>query len=314
MSFASPLWLLALVLVPVLLFARQIAERRRRRYAVRFPATASVLAAVSPANAWRTRLPGAVLLASLAALALGLAGPRVPHRVAIQQASVMLVSDHSGSMAAGDVSPTRLSAAIRSADSFIGGLPGSVKVGAVTFGSSPDSVQGPSADHSAAKATIDGQQANGATATGDALSLALQLLHGSSRTHPPAAIVLLSDGSANTGQDPATVARQAAADHVPIFTVALGTANGTLTSPDPLAAPVPVPPDPQLMAQIAQLSGGRSFNAETSDQLASIYNGLASELGTVKRQRDVTAPVILAAVLLIGLGALVSVRRTGRLP
>jgi Ca-activated chloride channel homolog len=313
-SFSSPLWLLALALVPLLLGVRRLAERRRRRYAVRFPATSSVVAAITPANAVRTRLPGAVLLAALAALTLALAGPRVTQRVAVQQASVMLVSDHSGSMAASDVSPTRLAAAIRSADTFIAGLPNSVKVGAVTFGSSADAVQGPSADHSAAKGTIDGQQANGATDTGDALALALQLLHGGSRNHPPAAIVLLSDGSANTGEDPATVARQAAGDHIPIFTVALGTPDGTLTSPDPLAAPVPVPPDPELMARLAQLSGGRSFNAQSADQLSSIYAGLASELGTVKRERGVTAPVILGAVLLIGLGAVVSVRRTGRLP
>ena len=43
------------------------------------------------------------------------------------------------------------------------------------------------------------QVANGATDTGDALELALQLLHGGDKKHPPSAIVLLSDGDANTG-------------------------------------------------------------------------------------------------------------------
>ncbi len=79
----------------------------------------------------------------------------------------------------------------------------------MAFGSAPDAVQGPVSDHSAARQVIDGQTANGATDTGDALALALQLLHGADRAHPPAAIVLLSDGAANTGQDVLTVARQA---------------------------------------------------------------------------------------------------------
>ena len=72
--------------------------------------------------------------------------------------------------------------------------------------------------------------------------------------------MLLSDGAANAGVDVAAVARQAASDKIPIYTVALGTPNGVLPNPDPFAPPVAVPPDPQLMQEIAQRSraGGRS--------------------------------------------------------
>ena len=65
--------------------------------------------------------------------------------------------------------------------------------------------------------------------------------------HPPSAIVLLSDGAANAGVNVITVARQAAREKIPIYTVALGTPNGTLPNPEPFEPPVPVPPDPQLM-------------------------------------------------------------------
>ena len=75
----------------------------------------------------------------------------MPYRQAVGQASVMLVTDHSGSMAATDVSPTRLAAAQAAADTSSSGLPGTVKVGAVAFGSSPDAVQAPVTDHSAAR-------------------------------------------------------------------------------------------------------------------------------------------------------------------
>ena len=123
----------------------------------------------------------------------------------------MLVTDHSGSMAATDVQPTRLAAAEQAADSFIDKLPSKVRVGAVAFSTSPDAVQGPVTNHAAAEAIIDGQSANGSTATGDALELALQLLRGANRKHPPSAIVLLSDGAANAGVDSVAVARLAGA-------------------------------------------------------------------------------------------------------
>ena len=185
---------------------------------------------------------------------------------------MVLVSDESGSMAATDVLPTRLAAAERAANTFIDQLPSDARVGAIAFSSAPNAVQAPSVNHGAARALIDGQTAGGATATGDALELALELLHGSQVKHPASAIVLLSDGAANAGINVITVARQAAAEQIPIYTVALGTPSGTLPNPEPFEPPLPVPPDPQLMEQIAQASHGRSFDAQTADQLASIYS------------------------------------------
>jgi Ca-activated chloride channel family protein len=314
MSFAAPIWLAALALVPLAIAASIVARRRAKRYAVRFPAVSTVQAAVTAETNWRRHLPAVLALAAIAALALGLARPHVSYSAPVDEASVVLVSDESGSMAADDVHPTRLSAAERAANSFIDELPGKVRVGAIAFSSSPNTVQAPASDHSAARDVINSQSAGGGTATGDALALALQLLHAGKKGHPPSAIVLLSDGAANAGEDPATVARQAKADRVPIYTVALGTPGGVLPSPDPLSPPQSVPPDPQLMAQIADLSGGSSFNAQTSDQLGSIYKRLGSELGTVTRNREVTAEFAIGGIILLLFAAAGSIRWSGRLP
>jgi Ca-activated chloride channel family protein len=315
MSFSAPIWLAALALIPLATAASIAARRRARRYAIRFPALSTLQAAVAGAgSSWRRHLPAAFALAAIGALALALARPHVSYSAAVDKASIMLVTDHSGSMAATDDRPTRLAAAERAADTFIDRLPANVLVGAIAFSDSPDAAQAPQADHSAAKAIIDGQSANGATATGDALELALQLLHGSDRKHPPSAIVLLSDGAANAGVDVSTVAREAARDKIPIDTVALGTPNGVLTSPDPFQAPVAVPPDPQLMQEIAQLSGGRSFNAQSADQLSSIYKQLADKLGTVTRKREVTVAFAIGGLAFLLLAAATSTRWSGRLP
>ncbi len=186
-------------------------------------------------------------------------------------------------------------------------------VGAVAFSSYADAVQGPVSNHGAARAIIDSQTANGATATGDALELALALLRGGQR-HPPSAIVLLSDGAANAGANPVSVARQAARDRIPIYTVALGTANGVLPNPDPLGVPQAVPPDPQLMAQIARVSGGRAYDAQSEDELSSIYTHLGSELGSVIRRRQITAVFAIGAFVLLLAAAAASTRSSGRLP
>ncbi len=314
MSLASPLWLLALALVPLALAAHVHAGRRARRYAVRFPAAATLALAAGRTSAWRRHLPAVLLLASIASLAVALARPHVTYQAAMNQASIMLVTDHSGSMAANDVQPTRLAAAERAANTFIDQLPAKVSVGAVAFSSSPDAVQGPVTNHAAARSVIDSQTADGATATGDALQLALQLLHGSNPKHAPSAIVLLSDGAANAGIDAATVAREAGKDKIPIDTVALGTANATVPNPDPFQPPLDASPDDRLMQTIANVSGGRTFNAQSADQLSSIYKQLGHQLGSVTRKREITASFAIGGLVLLLLAAAGSARWSGRLP
>ncbi len=314
MSFGAPLWLLTLALIPLALVAYISARRRAKRYAIRFTAVSTVREAVAAAPSWERHLPAALALAAVALLSIALARPHVTQRVPTNQASLMLVTDHSGSMAANDVQPSRLAAAVSAANTFIDQLPRTVRLGAIGFSTTPDAVQGPVANHAAARAIIDAQSAGGGTDTGDALGLALQLLRGADPKHPPAAIVLLSDGSANAGPQPVTVARQAGRDRIPIYTVALGTPGGVLNNPDPLGAPLSVPPDPQLMQQIAQVSGARAFNAQSADELSSIYKRLGSQLGTVSRQREITVVFAIAGLVALLGAAAGSVRWSGRLP
>lgn len=313
MSLADPLWLLALALIPAVLLIQRLLRRRARTYAVRFTAVSTLREALEVPGGWRRWVPIAALMAALAVVAVALARPHISHRDPIRDASLVLVLDHSGSMAANDVKPTRIAAAIRAANGFIAELPASIHLGAVAFSSQPDSVQRPIANHSAAGFLIDHQQAGGGTATGPALQLALQLLDGANPKHGPAAIVLLSDGAANTGISPVTVAVQARREHIPIYTVALGTPGGVLNE-GLLFGLVRVPPDPQLMAQIARASGGRSFDAQTTNHLSSIYQALGRKLSTVARSRDVTVYALIAAALLLLVAVAASVRTTARLP
>ena len=240
MSFQAPLFLTALLAVPLALGAYVLARRRRRRYAVRFPGAPTLAALVDAIPPWRRHLPAAVFAAALVALALALARPQATVAVAVEQASVLLVTDVSGSMRATDVKPTRLDAARDAALDFLDRVPDKVRVGAVAFSTVPHTLDSPGTDRSAVADLIENLSADGGTATGDALAQALELLGPrEGRSRPPAAIVLLSDGETTVGRDPVEVARAARRARVPVYTVALGTSEGVIDTP---RGPVAVPP------------------------------------------------------------------------
>lgn len=314
-SFAKPgfLWLLALV--PFALIALAVSRRRARRYAVRFTAARSLQLAGAVVPAWRRYLPALAALAAMTALVLALARPERTVAVPVERATIVLVSDHSRSMLAEDVDPDRMTAAKRAARAFLDQLPDEVRVGAVAFSDFPDAIRAPSQNHGDARGVIDGQVADGATATGDALFQAVDLLR-PERQGPrksPAAIVLLSDGKTTVGRDPVDVAEDAKRIGVPIYTVSLGTTDATVPNPG-LGPPLPATPDPDTLAEIAETSGGRAFSAEGNAELSSIYRDLGSRLSTKKQKEEVTAKFAAAGFLLLLFGAAGSVRRGARLP
>lgn len=315
MSFGSPIFLLALLLVPAVIAAMVASRRRARRYAVRFTGVAALKAAAGTVPAWRRHLPAALLLAALAALALALARPERTVAVPVERASVMMVTDHSRSMMATDVEPDRLTAAKAAARRFLDQLPPGIRVGLTTYADVPDGTQTPTTDHDAIQRVIEQQVADGGTATGDALQVALDTLERMEQDGEriPAAIVLLSDGQTTTGSDPVQVAQLAGESRIPIYTVALGTRDATVPDPN-TGQPLPVAPDPEGLQAIADASGGRAFQAQDDEQLSAIYEALGSQLGTRDEQREVTAAFAIGGMLLLLGAAAASMRSAGRLP
>jgi Ca-activated chloride channel family protein len=317
-TFADPLLLLALLLVPAALVAHLASRRRAQRYAVRFPAVSTLVLAAGRTPAWRRHLPIGLLLAALAVLALALAKPQRTVAVPIERASIMLVTDHSRSMMAEDVDPTRLVAAKRAAQTFLDQLPAGVRVGVTTFADVPDGTQTPTRDHALVRRMVDAQIADGGTATGDALQVALETLEreprGADGKRAPSAIVLLSDGTTTTGRDPVAVAEAARQLKVPIYTVALGTRNATVPNPGFGPPLLSVAPDPETLRRIAEASGGRAYSAQDDQQLSSIYQTLGSQLGTRDVKREVTAAFAVGGLVLLLGAAAASTRWAGRLP
>ena len=222
---SSPL--LCLFAVPLAILAQLAAQRRRRRYPVRFPALATLAAVVAPEPQWRRHLPLALFALALAALAISLAKPERTVQIPVERASVVLVTDVSRSMSATDVSPTRLEAARQAALTFLDKVPkAAARRPRQRTRTPPQTLQTPTTNHDAVSAALESLQPISGTATGAGLRTALDDLKVGSDTsaqRPPAALVLLSDGSATDGAAADIVAAEAKRLHVPIYTVALGT-------------------------------------------------------------------------------------------
>ncbi len=316
MSVQQPLYLLAALVVPLLAAAFVIARRRRRRYAVRFPAAVVLAGVRSPAPAWRRWVAPALLSLAAIAAAVSLARPEAVVAVPIERASVMLVTDTSGSMAATDVVPTRLDAVRGAVRNFLGDVPDELLVGFQSYASGTRASIAPSTERGEIRAALDALRAEGATATGDTLGAALDALEArrdTSARRAPAAIVLLSDGATTEGADPLAAADRARRLGIPIHTVALGTAAGVVTD-ERSGRSVSVPPDPATLRAIAARSGGEPFEVGDSDSLDAVYEQLGSRIGTREERRQVSSQFAGGALVAL-LGAVFGgVRWRARLP
>jgi Ca-activated chloride channel family protein len=322
MSFATPTALAALVLVPALLLAYMIVQRRRVKYALRFTNLPLLTNVVDRAPRWRRHVPPLLVLTALTALIVGLARPQIAVAVPREEGTVILAIDRSGSMLATDVSPTRMAAARAAATTFVKGLPKNFKVGLVSFSDQADVVLPPTANHDAAVSALTTLQADNGTALGDAITrsvdVGLRSLNTKVLTNgKPLVVLLLSDGANTTGDaTPLEAADQAAKAKVPVYTVALGTDSGTVTvtGQDGVERLYRVPPDPATLSAVAERTGGKFFAAADAKSLESVYSRIGSQVGTETEERELTAAFTGVGALLLLVGSAFSLAWFNRLP
>jgi Ca-activated chloride channel family protein len=312
-SFAEPLLLLVLLALPLLVLAYVVAQRRRSQYATRFTNLDVLAGVLGRTPGWRRHLPAAIVLLALATLGTALAKPQRTVDVPRERATVVLVTDVSASMEATDVEPSRLAAAREAAKSFTDELPDQIRLGLVAFDQTARLLAPPGRDHDQVKRDLENLVSGEGTATGEGLATALQAIRrdgAGGPGRPPAVIVLLSDGKTTYGRDPVGVAREAKRLGVAINTVALGTSEGIVQIGPQV---IPVPPDPDTMEEIADVSGGRFSDAPDDEELRAIYENLGSRLGTEQEEREITAAFAAGGLLLLLLGAGLSLRSSVRL-
>jgi Ca-activated chloride channel homolog len=314
-SFREPLLLLALVLLPLAIAAYVLAQRRRKKFALRYT-NIDVLAAVA-GRSWGRHVPAALALLALLALLISLGRPERTVAAPQRQGSVIMVTDTSGSMQATDVAPTRLAAAQAAATALTQKVPEEFNLGLVTFNNVAESIVAPTTDRDQIRAGIQGLKVHGSTAMGDGLKLGLQSarakvkdIDGRAR-RVPSVLVLLSDGKSERGSEPVDVADEAKKLKIPIYTIALGTQNGVLNRK---GRAIPVPPDNVTLRDIAETTGGRFFAAPSAARLESIYENLGTKFSTKKVKQEVTSSFAGVALALLLAASILALLRMGRLP
>ena len=349
MTFERPLLLLTLLVVPLALALYVLSERRRMRYAIRFT-NLDVLAGVVNGGYRRRFVPLALFLLALAALCIGMARPQHTTLVPRDRATVILVIDVSRSMEAKDVKPSRIGAATAAVRTFLDRVPGRLQVGLIAFAGDPAVATPPTTNHDLVRKSLDTIEwfpSFGGTAIGDALAAAVKLGQQAvggdngnlaaattaapeTQTHGLVSILFLSDGAQTRGTlQPLEGAERARAAGIPVYTVALGTPNGTLDfgfgrpppngsiNPSPFGGPprrVPVPPDPATLHAIADRTGGQFFAARNAKSVQAAYSKLGSRLGRTPGRSEVTYIFLAAAAGLLVAAGLLSALWSPRLP
>ncbi|MBA8795778.1 Ca-activated chloride channel family protein [Friedmanniella endophytica] len=313
LSFLAPQWLWLLLAVPVLIglylgLLRRKANRNRQ-------VGRTMLDLVIPREAnWRRHLAVALSLASLVSLTLAIARPKATVEVPRERATVVVTIDVSNSMAATDVEPSRLEAAKTAAQAFVQSLPPKYNVAVVAFDGTASVLLPPTLDRPAALAAIQSMELGPSTAIGDGIFASLAALAqapadpGNPQSKPPGRIVLLSDGKTQVGRSAADGARAAKAQDVPIYTIAYGTPDGYI---EVQGQREPVPVDRAELANVARISGGKAYTAQSAGQLRDVYKDIGSSVGKDKVDREVSSRyagfglgfAVLAALGLISLGA-----------
>lgn len=294
MTFDWPVALVALVAVPVLVLLYAWRERRRAASASRFANLALLPNLVARAPGKRRHLPPALLLLGLSAMLVGIARPHATVSVPREEATIIVAVDVSTSMTSKDVPPSRLVVARTAARDFAEDVPEKFRLGLVSFAARAIAVVPPTVDREAfTKGLVVLRPAIG-TALGDAINMSVDLARrsGSSADRPPpAAVVVISDGAQTVGRaQAANAARRARGLRTPVYTVVLGTPNGTIERElvGGFREVTRVPANPQALRAVAQASGGKSFEAADEDALREVYEELRSQLGTRKERREVT--------------------------
>lgn len=313
MRLAHP-W--ALALAPLAWALAAAVLLRARPAALSYPA-AEGLRARRPSRRARLSRAAPVMLpaAALTLMAFALARPQAVRPLPADDArgvDIVLAIDSSLSMAAADLSPTRLGAAREIASAFVRGRV-SDRIGLVTFGGAPLLACPPTTDYDALLERIGelepGMTRADGTALGDGLVAAAARLKDAPGKGK--VVVLLTDGRSNTGAvDPRTAARTAAALGVRVYAVgAAGRGPAEAVVDDPrhgrVALRIEDDLDEELLAEVARETGGKSYRALSRGQLAGIFAEIdALEKTDVKRPpvvavADLHAWPLAAAVLLL---------------
>ncbi len=348
MSFQWPWFLYSLAIIPVVALVYIWAVRRRQRFAVRY-SSLSLVRSILPAHSWlRRHAPFLLFLLALGSLLFALARPVAVTTVPANKTTIVLAIDVSRSMCSTDVTPNRLEAAQAAALSFVHAQGAKAQIGVVAFSTFAELVQAPTTDRSALESAINSLLVGRRTAIGSAILQSIDAIAEVDKSvapsvpdptlgdnvtpvpkgdYAPDIIVLLTDGSSNTGPLPLDAAQEAADRGIRVYSIGFGTTHGSefpncgqqFLGNEPFlgggggggfygggGGGFPFGGfrgaiDEQTLQQIASLTGAKYYSAQSAGELEQVFHELPINLIAKHETTEITAAFAAAGALLIAL-------------
>ncbi|MEK6615496.1 MAG: VWA domain-containing protein [Bacteroidota bacterium] len=295
MSFAQPMLLWLLAIIPFLIFLyfyREVVGSIKISSSESFSGTGRSL------KEYLRHFMFVLKLSAIGLLIVVLARPQSRtswKNITTEGIDIVLAMDISASMLAKDFKPNRLEAAKEVAMDFIDARPND-RIGLVIF-SGESFTQCPlTTDHAIIK-NLMGDIKTGMVADGTAIGmgLATSISRIKDSKAKSKVIILLTDGINNMGAvAPQTGAEIAKAFGVRVYTIGVGTMGKALA---PVAMYpngqyvydyVPVEIDEKMLGNIADMTGGKFFRATSNNKLASIYKEIDKMEKTIVEERKHT--------------------------
>jgi Ca-activated chloride channel family protein len=343
MTFLWPDLLWLLLAVPGLVAGYVALLRRRKKLALPYASLSLVREAMGRGQRLRRHLPPLLFLLALVLMLVAVARPTAVVTLPSQYKTVVLAIDVSGSMRATDVTPNRLVAAQAAARTFVAEQPRHTRIGVVAFAATASLVQPPTHNREDILGAIDRLEVQRGTAVGSAILISLKTIFpdvefdlrasnprpdagrrssgvplgpgdGPDRpaftpvppgSHTSAVIILLTDGRSTTGPDPVEAARMAAERGVRVFTVGVGTPEGGILALGGWSMRVRL--DEEALKTVAATTRAEYHYAGTATDLAKIYQALTARVVTERRETEITAFFVAAALALAVASGLLSV-------
>ena len=333
MTFTWPLMLLSLLLIPLFIALYVRIQQRRQKIVANIGSLGFVQDAHGGRAGVRRHIPIILFLVGLTLLLVALARPNAVVSLPGLESTVILSFDVSGSMAAEDMQPTRMEAAKAAAREFVARQPSNVKIGVVAFSDGGISVQPPTNDQEAILAAIDRLAPQRGTSVGSGILASLNAITlnrgeipvtGNNLTpvptptpvpygtYIPAAIVLLTDGEDTTNQNPIEAARTAAEQGVRVYTIGVGSAAGTTLTVNDFTVFTQL--NEPVLQQIASLTDGAYYNAQSEEDLREIYENLDVQVVVKPEKTEITSIFTGISMMFMLLGGAFSLVWFSRLP
>lgn len=283
MRFASSLFLLLLVLVPLLIkYLRE--QHEKKRSALRFSNVSRLRQAIPVGLARYYGLFSAIRLLTIILLIIALARPQSSkgeESITTEGIDIILTLDVSGSMQAEDFEPNRLEAAKKVAADFIRGRKND-RIGLVIFAGHSVTQAPLTLDYDVLLVLLDKVHIGILQEDGTAIGMAIansvnRLRHSEAKSK---VIILLTDGVNNRGEiDPLTAANLAKAMGLKMYVIGAGSkGQAYVTLDDPLfgkrRVPIQAELDEDTLQQVAETTGGKYFRATDAESLAQIYTAI----------------------------------------